>query len=124
MLIIVGVAYSKETKFVTLTGEITGDSSDEELKATISYPTGFNKNNCVVVASMLNNSENTNGTYSDGAIFSTLGFTVGALPHRVSLGSSDITLGIKNITIATGETKVYIIRESVKINYKIVLMKV
>lgn len=107
-----------------LTGSISGSGTEEATKA-ITYPNGYNKDNCVVIACMINNAKNSGGTYSHGAVYSVLSFTTGAIPHRVSLGASNITLGIKNITLNNGSAPTVSTLSSENVfNYKIVLMKI
>lgn len=115
---------TNQNNIAVLTGSISGNGAEEATK-TISYPNGYNKDNCVVVSCMINNTQNSNGTYSHGAVYSALSFTTGAIPNRVSLGASNITLGIKNITLSNGSTPTISVLNSNNVfNYKIVLMKI
>ena len=115
---------TEQNNIAILTGSVSGSGAEEATK-TISYPNGYNKDNCVVIACMINNAKNTSGTYSYGAVYSALSFTTGALPNRVSLGTSSITLGIKNITLSNGSAPMISTLNSDNVfNYKIVLMKI
>lgn len=81
----------------------------------ISYPAGFNKDNCVVLTFMANNIENNHWGY--GYIEKSIGYVGGVIGHGVILRENDITVSINNPTDGahTSGTNTY--------NYKIVLMK-
>lgn len=115
---------TEQSNIAVITGSISGSGAEEATK-TISYPNGYNKDNCVVIACMINNAKNSGGTYSCGAVYSALSFTTGAISNRVSLGTSNITLGIKNIVLSNGSAPTISTLNSDNVfNYKIVLMKI
>lgn len=81
----------------------------------IDYPVGFNKDNCVVLTFMANNTTNNHWGY--GYIEISAGYTGGAIGHRVTLQNDNISVGINNPM--DGEHN----NGTGAFDYKIVLMK-
>lgn len=106
-------------KFATLTGTIAGNNTESPSK-TISYPAGFNKNNSVVITANLQRS-NSKGY---GAVYDSASYVGGAIPLRVALGDSNLTLTIKNIQLSESKTTISDISSSTTFSYFIVLMKI
>lgn len=100
---------------------LTGKLSDNE--ATIPYPTGFNKDNCVIISTMFQHPTSEQGTWGTGSVFNSSSYMTGSLPHRTYLNSSGINVEVKNILFINGET-VSIMDNKITHNYKIVLMKI
>ena len=108
--------------FAVITGNISGDGTESPSK-TINYPTGFNRDNCVV--STVNLKRSTVDFKGYGAIFDSSSYLTGAIPTKVALGETNIALEIRNINIAQdGSIMVPNIPTSVSFEYTIVLMKI
>ena len=97
-------------KYTILSGDLT--MTDGEGTTTISYPTGYTKNNTFVLSVMTGNANNPTVSYSYGTIPDVSGVSTGAIYKRVSLGNS-IILGVYNHTASGSGT----------INYKILLVR-
>lgn len=97
---------------------LTGNIQDD---ITINYPTGFNKNNCIVISAMMK-MNNTNARYGYGSVFNSAIYSSGGVPIVVSLGDSNIQLSAKKILLSS-EAVQYASLEA-EMNYKLVLMKV
>lgn len=83
----------------------------------INYPSGFNSDNCIVIAFLARNSLLESGIkHTYGYIETPTGYASGAIGHRVTLTSNDIRLEINNPQEHTSGTSTY--------DIKIVLMKV
>lgn len=108
-----------------LTGTIpanTGNNSYSSIE--VNYPSGYNQNNCVIVASQFNNG-NANTVYSSGTILNVSSYTLGGMPAVVSLNSSKIQIKVSNVyTISGDPAQIYVQKISVPIKYKIMLMKI
>lgn len=108
--------------FAVITGNIAGDGTESPSK-TINYPTGFNRDNCVVSTVNLKRSSVDFKGY--GAIFDSSSYLTGAIPAKVALGETNITLEIRNINITqNGSIMVPSIPTSINFTYTIVLMKI
>lgn len=105
-----------------LTGTITGDGTESSSK-TINYPSGFTRDNCVVLTVNLQRSGNANKGY--GAIFDSSSYVTGTVPAKVVMNASNISLEIRNINIGNGSyPTTSAISSSVSFNYTIMLMKI
>lgn len=117
-------SYKPKSDFAVLTGSVTGTGS-ASLQKDISYPTGFNNTNCVVISTMLHNRSNANGTWGYGSVFDSSSYVRGSLPCSVSINDTNIKLDIKNILIQNGQyPTISDFSSSVTFDYKIVLMKI
>lgn len=103
-----------QANIAVLTGTIKED-------ITINYPSGYNKNNCIVISAMMKMT-NTDARYGYGSVFNSSIYASGGVPIRVSLGDSNIQLSAKKILLSS-ENVEYASLEA-EMNYKIVLMKV
>lgn len=118
-----GSLYFEKANFAVLTGSVA--STDDS--ATINYPTGFAKNNCVVISCMTRYSNTTSTVgYSHGSIFKTTDGTNGSNPIRVTLRDSDISINVRgfiSINNVNDQTTVSAQATHNEVQYKIVLMK-
>lgn len=106
-----------------LTGIISGEAdSNGALSKTISYPSGYNQNNCVVIGHAID-AVNSTVIWGTGFTLDSSSYVMGALPTAISLRSSDIHLKIRHINI-DGTGDVFPIKLTGSYNYKIVLMKI
>lgn len=121
---VIGNRVVYDDKFVTLIGnfDVTVNQGDTEMYAQhhISYPTGFNKNNCVVIACGIYNTTYTNKGLSFGTL-SSEGFSASpvkdAYGKSVQLLDEDINLSIYMNYNASHQLQTY------PFAYKITLMK-
>lgn len=105
-----------------LKGTITGDGTESPSK-TLSYPSGFTRDNCVVITVNLQRTNNNNKGY--GTVFDSSSYVGGAIPAKVVLDSDDILLEIRSILISSGAyPNSSAISSSVSFNYTIMLMKI
>lgn len=100
---------------------LTGTLSYNE--ATINYPSGYNKNNCVVLTAMFQHPTSQNGTWGEGSLFNSSSYVTGSLPHKVNLRSDAISVEVSNILLSDGKP-VNIFDIDLSFNYKIILMKI
>lgn len=82
-------------------------------ETSVSYPNGFNIDNCVVI-SFGSKPDETNGVYNYGFTHNETGFLAGSLSRKVALYSNGINIKYFNTT--NSGTKNY--------KFKIVLMKI
>lgn len=99
-------------KYSVLTGQLT--MADGEGTTNINYPTGFTKDNTIVISVMTGNNSNPVISYSYGTIPDVSGIATGSIYKRVSLGTNNMILGVYNHTASGNGT----------INYKILLIKI
>lgn len=114
--------YKLKGDFAVITGNIVADGETND--TIISYPSGFNYNNCVVISGGIENAGNSN--CSVGCTFDSASYVRGGLPLAVSLRTSDIVIRAKNIQLVDGENSMVkaIAASATPFKYKIVLMKV
>lgn len=88
---------------------------------TINYPSGYNKNNCIVISAMMKMT-NEDSRYGYGSVFNSSIYASGGVPIRVSLGDSNIQLSAKKILLSSGTVQYDSLEADM--NYKVVLMRV
>lgn len=103
--------YTKDN-YAVITGNVS--MTDGEGTTNVNYPSGFNKDNCIILSMNIGMSTNTEINYSYGIIPSLSGTATGATSHRASLGNSNIGIAVKNYTDGGNYT----------FRFKIVLMKI
>lgn len=103
-----------QANIAVLTGTIKEDIN-------INYPSGYNKNNCIVISAMMKKTE-TDARYGYGSVFNSAIFLTGGVPIMVSLGDNNILISAKQILLSS-EMTLYKSLEA-EMNYKVVLMKV
>lgn len=108
---------TKQANIAIVKGTITANTGSK----TINYPDGYNKDNCVVIASMFNNSIKEN--YGTGSTFDTSSYLNGNFATATVLSDNSIIVKAKLINISSGQ---YPATDdiAVDVNYKIVLMKI
>lgn len=117
-----GSAYVLKSSYAVLTGNITltgtqGATEQTGTVSNISYPTGFDKDNCIVVSIGFNKDSNAIMTY--GFINSVSSINDGGIEKKVRLNNSSISLHgqyIWNAGLSEARSDTY--------KYKIVLMKI
>lgn len=109
--------YNLKENFVVLRGFITTPEAEEESLtgfATIDYPTGLNRNNCIVIGLMA-------GRKNDGTILTTP-MAENAVSALLGVSGLAVTLGENNITIR--KEKISSSESSSTVPYKLILMKI
>lgn len=101
----------KQDNIKTLTGSVTAEGEDYGAKA-IDYPAGYNKDNCICIASATRMYENKEWNYGIELDVAISLLTGGGL-RRIILNTSNINVALYNY--ATSQKTIY---------YKIVLMKI
>lgn len=98
-----------KSDFAVLTGSMTVEPSSSEV-VDIDYPTGFNKDNCVVISTMTT----TGAAYMNDIYI---------YPYGAMVGSENglrVNLGINKVQISIDSNA----SKNMTFNYKVVLMKV
>jgi len=95
--------------------EVDGSSSSNIFSTSVNYPSGFNRDNCVVISVMSNNNGATNLSWSTPGLDRALNYVRGNIGTFASLNESDITLSVTKIEGST---------TSPTINMKAVLMRI
>ena len=121
LVIVIGSKVFYKDNFAILTGTITGDETESPSKK-IDYPAGFTKNNCVILTSNLQRSSTTSKGY--GSVYDSSSYVAGAIPSKVTLGDSDISLEIRNILLSDNSVTISKLSTAVTYTYTIVLMKI
>ena len=135
----------KTGRTISLTGDVTGSASFDGSKnvsinadlaniavltgtmkngsATINYPDGYNKDNCVILSTMLKRVgvASTRG-YSAGTAFLPADGTSGSISSKVELQTSSIILTGRHLYLS--DSGVTVMDVNYDIYYKIVLMKI
>lgn len=111
-----------QANIAVLTGTLPHDGTSTDI--TINYPSGYTRDNCVVIAK-----EGKRGTSSDiyttGTTFDTINYIKGGLALSVSLQDTYITIRAKNINLTDGNTAmVKPIAADTTFGYRIVLLKI
>ena len=119
---VVDNTYKLKGDFKVLNGTMTNDGTST-INGSVSYPEGFTKDNCVVVSSMFQNVDTSQGKWSTGNTFDATGIVSGSLPCRITLSDSTINISAKNIYIMDGHSPT-LANITQDINFKIVLMKI
>ena len=122
------VITTTQTNIALITGTTNPVSSeDTRCEATINYPSGFNKNNCVVISITFQGISSA-GIWGTGTTFDSSNTLSGTVSSRVLLRDNDISLTFKNILLSNGDN-VFIPSTSEftsgsKLSFKLVLMKI
>lgn len=146
VLVMLGTASKlKNPRNITLIGDVTGTTSFDGSKdttistkldsifvltgtmsngsATINYPSGYNKDNCVVISTMFKRTGlvDTRG-YSIGTTFLPADGTSGSVSGKVELQASSIVLSARHLYLSNNG--IIDMDIDYDINYKIILMKI
>lgn len=113
-----------QSNISVLTGSITGTGTSS-LTKDISFPSGFNNTNCVVISAMFQNSLTQNNTWATGTTNDSSSYVRGSLAGGVYINNSGVHIDLKNILLLDGSyPTIPDFGTNVTFNYKIVLMKV
>ena len=105
--------------FAVVSGNLIGSDSPT-LTGTLTYPEGYNQNNCIVVGCKVKHSNKNN--WGTGSTFNSTNL-FGSFPLYVYLNENDISINIRDIKMLDGETPT-ISNITGTYNIKIVLMKI
>lgn len=112
-----------QANIAVLTGSLPDDGESTDVKAN--YPTGFNRDNSVVIAVEGKRTFTGSEIYTTGTTFDSVTMARSGIPLAVSLTSSGITIRAKNIILTDGDTVLSRpIAEGSGFNYRIVLLKI
>lgn len=92
-------------------------------EATINYPSGYTKDNCVALSVSFDNDNLTDRRWAYSFVMDSSSYIGGSIPYKLSLGIDNISIETKNIQIRNNEYP-YVDESKVDFNYKIVLMKI
>lgn len=113
-------------RYAVVSGSVTHEEGESTQTLDLTWPDGFNANNCVIISTMLRNPITSNVVWGTGATM-TLGSTVsGQIPMSISLKEDKISVVLRNIYLREiegqeGETS---FNDCPDIDFKIVLMKI
>lgn len=99
--------------------------SDVICQAVADYPTGLNKNNCVVLSIMFQGFSNLK-SWCTGSSFDTSNILSGSVPSVVKLTNDNILISFKNILLTNNGVTIPTTEEystATRLDYKLVLMK-
>ena len=111
------------SNFAILTGTMT-QTGTQTIEKDIEYPEGFNKNNCIVVSSMLDMVTETNEEkWSYGSAMDNYSMLAGCLLKRVTLYDDTIRIQGRSITVSNSHE---VVAQAISNDYmyKVVLMKI
>lgn len=113
-----------QANIAVLTGQFTGSGTTTTTK-DISFPSGYNNTNCVILSAMLQNNANAQGSWGTGTTLDSSSVVSGAFPAAITINNSGIHINIKQIGIINNEyPTIGTLTTTTKINYKIVLLKI
>ena len=98
---------------------LTGTIKEE---VVTNYPSGYNKNNCVVLTAMLKSADRDDRSYGYGAAFDSKSYVNGSNPIAVYLKDSNIEINAKR-TLLSADVVSWSALDS-NFTYKIILMKI
>lgn len=105
-------------------GKITASQTGIMQNTNIAYPSGFNKDNCIVLTAMLSMEKDTEVVreWGYGNVFNSGSYVRGSLPVSVGLMQDKILISFRNIIIS-GESITEVDFQT-DFYYKIILMKI
>ena len=113
--------------FAVITGNYVYEESVTDKEITLSYPTGFTRDNCVVISIMLGNSAITTKPLGCNSVMTLNSTATGAIANAVVLFESDIRLKLRNLyarDYVESTTPQIMSQELPNLEYKVVLMKI
>lgn len=113
-----------QANIAKIEGKIPASNTAIMQQTDISYPEGFNRDNCIVLTAMLSMDKDSEEfkEWGYGNVFNSGSYVRGALPLSVGLSQDHIMISFKNILIS--ESGINEIEFTTDFYYKIVLMKV
>ena len=111
-----------QANIAVLTGPLT--KNGEQITATMNYPNGYNKNNCVILsAEMIGGTTASGDVYTVGSTFSSIDLSRGGCSCAVSLLTNQISISARQILLTDGVSPTITDIGSVS-KYRIVLLKI
>lgn len=123
LLIILAIVLGSKVVYKDSFAIVSGKLSNGE--ATINYPEGFNKDNCVIISFSLDNANLDTDVrhWAYGNLFDSSSWVGGSIPYKIGMYSSNIKIETKRVIILNEEYP-SVGESTVKHNYKLVLMKI
>lgn len=112
-----------QSNIAILTGVLSVSDTSGLWEAKTTYPTGYNKDNSVVLSLMIKSMSTTATTWSNGSVFNSSNSLTGSIPARVRLGENNIFVDVRNILLSN-EIYPTIPTASGTFDFKLVLMKI
>lgn len=111
-----------QANIAVLTGSLT--KNGKQITATMNYPNGYNKNNCVILsAEMIGGTTASGDVYTVGSTFSSIDLSRGGCSCAVSLLTNQISISARQILLTDGGSPTITDIGSVS-KYRIVLLKI
>ena len=113
--------------FAVITGNYAYEESVTDKEITLSYPTGFTRDNCVVISIMLGNTAIKTKPLGCNSVMTSNSTATGAVANSVVLFESDIRLKLRNLCAkdyVESTTPQIMSQELPNLEYKVVLMKI
>lgn len=113
--------------FAVITGNYAYEESVTDKDITLSYPTGFTRDNCVVISIMLGNTAVKTKPLGCNSVMTNSSITTGAVANSVVLFESNIRLKLRNLYAkgyVESTTPQIMLQELPSLEYKVVLMKI
>ena len=124
LLIVVGSKVVYKDNFAIIEGKITASQTGIMQNNDIAYPSGFNRDNCIVLTAMLSMDKDSEESkeWGYGNVFNSGSYVRGALPLSVGLSKDDISINFRNMMIS--ESGINEIDFTTDFYYRIVLIKI
>lgn len=113
--------YKLKGDFAIITGTLEEDTEDTCYKKVLSLPSGFTKDNCVIVSVMTQNPVRTE-QWVTGTMFSSSSYVIGGMPAIVYITNTQLTIKVKNIVLTNGESA--FVGKGGSFNFKVIIMKI
>ena len=113
--------------FAVITGNYAYEESVTDKEITLSYPTGFTRDNCVVISIMLGNTAIKTKPLGCNSVMTSNSTATGAVANSVVLFESNIRLKLRNLCAkdyVESTTPQIMSQELPNLEYKVVLMKI
>lgn len=111
--------------YAVVTGSMEYEEGKTSEQVTVDYPTGYTKDNCIIVSIMVQHSGVQYPTWSTGSVMTTNSTVTGAVPCSVTLAESTIRVYFNNVYLRKlsedpGEVR---FNDLPDIDFRIVLLK-
>lgn len=113
--------YKLKGDFAIITGTLEEDTEDSCYKKVLSLPSGFTKDNCVIVSVMTQNPVRTE-QWVTGTMFSSSSYVIGGMPAIVYITNTQLTIKVKNIVFTNGESA--FVGKGGPFKFKVIIMKI
>lgn len=113
--------------FAVITGSYEYVEGQSSKQIELSYPTGFTKDNCVVISVMSGNSATQTKPMGNGSVMTLNSTTTGSVLYSAVLNTSNIILYFRNVyarAYSESTSPQIQLQDLPNLDYKIVLMKI